>query len=394
MKLAILSIALLLIVAGCDPFHTHLSENDVYYYSKRTDNCQTTESFSGDTIKVMTWNIKFGGGRIDFFFDCHGQRVIMDSAEVFANLEGITQFIQTIKPHILFVQEIDINSKRSAYINQVEWILANTHFNYAVYTPQWKADYIPTNGLGKINSGSAIFSVTPLFSAKRLALPLIQEQNFLVRYFYLRRNLLDVCTNIDGDTIHLLTTHLAAYSTDGTKKKQLDIVYNYLDSLDINGFPFIIGGDFNTLPPGTHKVKGFPDSACKGEFEADDYSGEEEWMRPFYNRFNPAIPLSLYENNNQPFFTHSTSAHHFWNRKLDYIFTNLKLLPKSSVTYQSIKTDETSMAVFYHKRTCINFIKPCEFHSANEINKKYTNEIQTMKLSDHCAISTVIVFNK
>ena len=28
----------------------------------------------GDGLRLMTYNVKFGGGRIDFFFDCHGQR--------------------------------------------------------------------------------------------------------------------------------------------------------------------------------------------------------------------------------------------------------------------------------------------------------------------------------
>jgi len=293
MKLTLFLIAITLITTACDPFHTQLKEKDVFYYTTVDDGSALHGSFRNDTIKVMTWNIKFGGGRIDFFFDCHGQRVVMDSAEVISNLEAIATFIHNTHPDILFIQEIDINSKRSAFIDQVEWLLSKTHFSYAAYAPQWKADYIPSNGLGRMNSGSAIFSVTPLFSARRISLPLIQEQNMLVRYFYLRRNLLDVCTNINGDTIHLLTTHLSAYSNDGTKKKQLDLVFQHLDSLDRCGTSFIAGGDFNTLPPATNKVNGFPDSACRGEFEADDYSGEEEWMRPFYNRFTPAIPLSF-----------------------------------------------------------------------------------------------------
>ena len=39
-------------------------------------------SKGSDTLRVMTWNVKFGGGRIDFFFDGHGDRVRMNEAEV------------------------------------------------------------------------------------------------------------------------------------------------------------------------------------------------------------------------------------------------------------------------------------------------------------------------
>ncbi len=35
---------------------------------------------------------------------------------------------------------------------------------------------------------------------------------------------------------------------------------------------------------------------------------------------------------------------------------------------------ETSMAAFYHKRTCIILTKPCEFHPANNLDKFYTDE--------------------
>ncbi|MGQ1889660.1 endonuclease/exonuclease/phosphatase family protein [Thermophagus sp. OGC60D27] len=357
MKQLIPFISILVIVCtGCDPFHTVLDETDVRYYLTADAGENTLTNPKRDSLQVMTWNIKFGGGRIDFFFDCHGDRVIMDSSEVITHLNRIADFIRATQPHILFVQEIDVNSKRSAFIDQVEWILSKTHFHYAVYAPQWRADLIPSNGLGRMNSGNAIFSVTPLFHAQRIGLPLIEEQHFWVRYFYLRRHLLDVCTVIGGDTIHLLNTHLSAYSTDGTKKKQLDLVFQHLDSLDRYGASFVIGGDFNTLPPATMKVKDFPDSACQGEFEADDYSGEEEWMQPFYNRFSPAIPLSAYQRNNRAFFTHSTSSQHFWNRKLDYIFSNLNPVQSASVTYQS-------------------------FEQAG---------IHTMDLSDHCAIEAII----
>ncbi|SFE86647.1 hypothetical protein SAMN05444380_1218 [Thermophagus xiamenensis] len=49
-----------------------------------------------------------------------------------------------------------------------------------------------------------------------------------------------------------------------------------------------------------------------------------------------------------------------------------------------IYTDETSMAAFATKEH-VNFIKPCEFHSANELNKLYTNEKDIT--NNYCFIS-------
>ncbi|WP_462317839.1 endonuclease/exonuclease/phosphatase family protein [Marinilabilia sp.] len=359
MRKLLLPLLVIAAFSSCDPFDAKLTEEDVIYYKTKVE--IPAESMIDDTLNVMTWNVKFGGGRIDFFFDCHGDRVLMDSSEVMSKLNGLAGFLKTTHPDVLFVQEIDINSKRSAFVDQVEWLLANSHFNYAVYAPQWRVSHIPSDGLGSMDSGNAIFSVTPLVNARRIGLPLIGEQNFLVRYFYLRRNLLDVSTVIGTDTLHLLNTHLSAYSSDGTKKKQIDLLFNYLDSLDQLGAPFIIGGDFNALPPGTKKVKGFPDSACdEGAYEADDYSAETDWMASFYEQFVSAVPLNEYQQDNAPYFTHTTDKNAFWNRKLDYLFSNLKLLQDSTITHQTGRV--TGM--------------------------------ETMPLSDHCAIETKVVPRK
>jgi endonuclease/exonuclease/phosphatase family metal-dependent hydrolase len=328
---ALLLSALLL---ACDPFNTQLSEEDVTYY--------TTEgalpAADKDTLKVMTWNVKFGGGRIDFFFDCFGDRVVMTPDEVHRHLQGMADFINETRPDILMVQEIDVQSKRTAFIDQVQWVLDHTEFQYALYTPQWKASYIPSDGLGRMNSGLAVFSRWPLSEARRMALPLIKEQSWLVQYFYLKRALQQCVVNVHGREITFLNTHTEAYAQDGTKKKQLDLIFEHLQSLDTSGRDFIFAGDLNALPPGTAQTKGFPDSVCPpGEFEADDYSAETDWLRPYYGQFASAVPLSDYQQNNTPYFTHTVDGNGSWNRKLDYLFTNGLFVEDSHVTYQSLE---------------------------------------------------------
>ncbi len=319
---------------ACDPFHTQLTGKDVSYFQSREP--RSIDSPQPDTLKLLTWNLKFGGGRLDFFFDCHGDRVLMDSAEVIENLKGIAALINQLSPDLLFLQEVDLNSHRSASINQVQWLLDQTSLDYAVYAPQWRANHIPSHGLGKMDSGNAILSRTPLTKAKRVALPAISEQNWLVRYFYLKRNLLHAQTTFKGETIHLLNTHLSAYAQDGTKKKQIDLIAGYLDSLSQKNLPFILTGDFNALPPFTKQTSKFADSACTdGDFEADDYSLETTWMMELYNRFYPAVSLEQYRLDNSPHFTHTTTDKEFWNRKLDYIFSNHPFVPGSVTTLQS-----------------------------------------------------------
>lgn len=326
-----IAILVLMLLASCDPFGTKLKESDVLYRTAQLINVPDVP----DTLHVMTWNIKFGGGRIDFFFDCFGDRVVMSQDEVIRHLTDVAEFLNATQPDVLFVQEIDVDSKRSAFVEQLEWLLNHTHLNYGVYASQWKASFIPSDGLGRMNSGVAILSRWPLSDARRIALPLIKEQNPLVRYFYLKRCLLECSMDINGRQVTLLTTHTEPYAADGTKKRQLDQIFNRLVELDDAGEAFILGGDLNALPPGTDKVKGFPDSVCPpGKFDADDYSAESDWLTPFYERFRAAVPLEAYQADNAPYFTHTVDGIGFWNRKLDFIFSNRQFVEGSDITWQ------------------------------------------------------------
>lgn len=83
--------------AACDPFGTKIGDEVSYFEAAEPE----TVSFP-DTLKVMTWNVKFGGGRIDFFFDCHGDRVIMKKEEVEQNMNLLVEKIREVNPDILF----------------------------------------------------------------------------------------------------------------------------------------------------------------------------------------------------------------------------------------------------------------------------------------------------
>jgi broad specificity phosphatase PhoE len=60
----------------------------------------------------------------------------------------------------------------------------------------------------------------------------------------------------------------------------------------------------------------------EGTFDGDSYHNEIGWMEPFYKHFTPAIRLDQYKTDNSPYLSFTSSKSGFWNRKLDYIFTN------------------------------------------------------------------------
>lgn len=313
--------ALLAPVVGCDPFHTTFDDSEPAVEYRASTVSEVVEA--PDELLVMTWNVKFAGGRIDFFFDCHGDRVLMEEQEVIDHLDGLAQKIRQVDPDVLLLQEVDVASKRCAYVDMMQYLLDHTDLNYGVYASQWKADYVPSDGLGPVDSGNGIMSRWPLVDHERIALPLIGEQDALTRYFWLRRNMLKARVELpEGGRLWALNVHTAAFSSDGTKKEQIDLFKAELDALDDDGSLFVAGGDLNAIPPNSQQVSDFEDSVCEGEFEADDYSSETDWMDELFASYAEAIPLERYAADNTSYFTHTTDKNGFWNRRLDYLFTN------------------------------------------------------------------------
>jgi len=340
--------AALLVLWGCDPFNTEFE--DVEPAERYTASVQVAPNADPGQLRVMTYNVKFGGGRIDFFFDCYEDEAHMTRAEVLGNMEALAAYIRYVDPDVLLLQEIEVESKRSAYVNQVQYLLEHTDLNHGAYASAWKADFVASGGIGRINMGNAILSKYPFEEATRLALPLISEQAGYVQYFYLHRNILRTRIAVPGtDGVWVLNTHTAAFAHDGTKKRQIDIIAAEAERLDATGDRLVLGGDFNALPPGSAQVKDFPDSVCQDEqFKADDYSAETDWMTGLYEAFSPAIPLADYQADNAPFFSHTTDKNGFWNRKLDYLFTNGTFVPGSGITHQGLEGRYPTMPLSDH----------------------------------------------
>jgi endonuclease/exonuclease/phosphatase family metal-dependent hydrolase len=319
---------------GCDPFHTEFDdvERAVGYRAAHVEAATPRSS-----LRVMNYNVKFGGARIDFFFDCFGDRVLMSKREVTANLEGLAQKINQVDPDLLVVQEVDVNSKRAAYVDQMQWLLDHTRLNYGVYASQWKADYVPSDGLGAVDSGNGILSKYPLADAERLALELRSDQSGIERYFYLKRNILRATLLVPGARpTRIIAIHAEAYAKDGTKLSHIERFKEEMDRAAADGDTVIGIGDLNTLPPDSDKKYDFPDSVCTNEdFVADDYRDENEFLVPLYRDYNAEIPLSDYRADNARYFSHTVDGRGFWNRKLDYIFTNAQVVTGSGLVHQS-----------------------------------------------------------
>ena len=300
-----------------------------------------------ERLKVMTWNFKFGGGRIDFFFDYWGDRSIMTSQEVHANLNGLMAMINEVKPDLLLAEEVDVDSKRSAYVDMLQYTLDHTDLNYGAFYEAWDTRYAPDQSVGRALMGNAIFSVYPIAKAERIRSADRTDQALYESYFLLHR-MIGRAEILAGDRrIAAYDVHAEAYDEDGTKKKHVDQFHQLLSDETL---PVVLGGDFNNIPPSSLKWEKFNDDspdAIGTRYESPPY--DIHAMDQFYADFVPAISLERFgttEDSQRQHFSHTIiGPDHiandgqpgFWNRKIDYLWLkpDQRWQPGSTDTLQS-----------------------------------------------------------
>src|SRR5215210_2524723 len=164
-------VAVVLVVAaatGCEQVADQLpfEREDVPLFKAHADHPAPADAPAA--LKVMAWNVKYGACRVDFWFDYWGDRVELGETEVTACLEKIAQLVREYDPDILMTEEIEVDSRRSAYVDMVRYLLENTSLRYAAYFETWNVRYIPSEGLWRMHLGNAIFSRYPITRGERI----------------------------------------------------------------------------------------------------------------------------------------------------------------------------------------------------------------------------------
>ncbi|WAW14364.1 endonuclease/exonuclease/phosphatase family protein [Peptostreptococcus equinus] len=202
-------------------------------------------------LKVMTWNIGYGGldKNTDFFMDGGKNVKAISKNSVKSNLYGISKEINNINPDFALLQEVDRNSSRSYGIDNLKEIKNNSNtWDYdSTFAYNYKVKYIPypMPPLGKVNSGINTLSKYKIKDATRVKLP--NPFTWPTRLANLKR-----CISINRIPIKssdkelvLINLHLEAYDSGEGKKAQTAMLKEYLNKEIKKGNYVIAGGDFN-----------------------------------------------------------------------------------------------------------------------------------------------------
>ena len=215
--------------------------------------------FSGDTIKLLTFNTGYGalGMDADFFMD-GGKGVNPESRTVVEeNIEDIKNIISSVGADVVLLQEVDTYSKRSFRINQENYYKDALTYADSAYALNFSCDYVPypfPSTIGKVNSGIFTLSAYEISSASRRSLPC--PFSWPIRMFNLKRCMLVTYIPIaDSDKfIVVINVHLEAYDDGEGKKEQTKALSEYMQYEYERGNYVIAGGDFNQTFEGTLDV--------------------------------------------------------------------------------------------------------------------------------------------
>lgn len=279
-------------------------------------------------IKVLSWNIAWGYG-----MGSEGEGYEPKEKGAFIkNLDEMASVIERSQADIVLLQEVDFASDKSHGIDQLEYLASKLNMNRA-YALSWDHNYLPfpywppSKHFGKVSSGGGILSRFPILDNKVMLWEKPSANPWWYNLFYLYRYSQIAQLNINGEKRTIVNSHLEAFDLTNRSEQAKRL----RELLALENELFIVGGDFNTVPP-VAKVKSAFAQDSKEYFEDD----------PTYERIasihgiKDSLSIVDYQRDENKWFTFSTARPVM---KLDYIFVSESLEAKGFEVIQTPVSD-------------------------------------------------------
>lgn len=279
-------------------------------------------------VKVLSWNVQYMAGKNYVFYydlpDWSGPDTRPSSDDIALTLDDVARVIREEDPDIVLLQEIDIDSAHTDHGDQLALLLERlpADYRYSAVTYYHRARFVPhPKIMGSVGMALAIISKHPIESATRYQLP-TQPMDAFSSMFYFKRCVLQCRLPLaEGGSLVVMDTHLDAFAqASDTMQQQVALVKGLLEDLDAQGTPWVIGGDFNLLPPGQRELI--------SPSRRDAYQEQSELAALAHWPVVPGLAASITADRAQ-WYTHfpNDPAISGPDRTIDYLFhsTNLKV---------------------------------------------------------------------
>jgi|TARA_B110000091_G_scaffold24526_1_gene23163 endonuclease/exonuclease/phosphatase family metal-dependent hydrolase len=216
---------------------------------------ETPMLLAGQSLKVLSYNMQYFAGKdYVFYYDLEndaGPDTRPSPKAIKETLTSMSALIKAEDPDILLLQELHDGAKATDFANQTQLLLAQLNNSYPCYSEAfyWKADFVPHPSImGSVGMKLVTLSKYKIDAGQRHQLSLM-DNDPVTQAFNLKRAVLVTEFPVEGGGGFIaMNTHLDAFSQGmDTMTKQVAEVDKLLASAKK---PWIIGGDFNLLPPG------------------------------------------------------------------------------------------------------------------------------------------------
>ena len=166
------------------------------------------------------------------------------------NLANVTAVFQAINPDIIAFQEIDIDSKRSYNVNQLDALANALKLGHAGLAINWDKNYVPfpywpiSAHFGRIVSGQAVLSRYPIADNQRTVLEKVASRPFFYKAVYLDRLAQVTQIKLQEHTLVVINVHLEAFDNP-TRFNQTRAVRKMAETY-AREYPVLLVGDFNS----------------------------------------------------------------------------------------------------------------------------------------------------
>ena len=206
-------------------------------------------------LRVMNWNVQYLAGK-DYVFwydllDESGPDDRPSAAAISTTLDDVVRVIEAENPDVILLQELDDGAARTDREDQRLRLQAALDGAYPCSAEAfyWKASFVPhPRVMGSVGMELVTLSKYRIDDATRYQLAEMPADP-LTRQFNLKRAVLEArLPTASGDEVVFFNTHLDAFAQgNDTMQRQVSEVNRILAA---EASPWVIGGDFNLLPPG------------------------------------------------------------------------------------------------------------------------------------------------
>lgn len=208
----------------------------------------------GDSLSILSWNTGFGAlDKNQDYYLYGGTGVGLDSEDdVRANVSEISKTIKDADADVVFLQEVDKDSKRSAHVDQVKIYEKTLKNDSLAYAKTFDCDFVPEpakNFVGEVESGLVTLNTLVVDEAERVKLP--EGYEWPSKTYQSKMALLVERVPLENSSkeLVLINVQMEGYEDNDARKAELKVLADVMKSEYAKGNYCIAGGDFNQIFP-------------------------------------------------------------------------------------------------------------------------------------------------